>query len=163
MQFLLNQLQRFSSREQILLAIGVPVTMLLLMYLLFSIPLQDKQQQLQEQLRQETNFTSWFRQNQQQWQGNRGQTFNWQNQSLASLIESTVRQRGLAGWQSRIYQNRDEQMVISFNDIPYSQLSQWLTYLQNQYQVEISSAKLNPSRDKGIINAEVTLAKPTDE
>ena len=158
-QDIIDYFESLTIREQLILAIGIPIATLSVIFILGTQPLWDQQQILKQQLQSEQTFNQWFRQNQRTLKNNTIQ-FDWQNQSLPSLIESSVRQDGLTAWQSRIYQNREEQMVVSFNEVPFKKLAAWLNRLQSKYQVVIVSARFNDTKEAGIINAELTLGKP---
>lgn len=160
LQEIIDFFEAREPREQILLLVGVPIIVLLMIYITAIKPSLDRHAELLINLNTEVEFNHWFKQNQSLLTKNSQNSFDWKNKSLPSLIETSINQRGLNTWQKRIFQNRDSQMVVSFKNIPYSKLSTWLSILQLQYRVKIIDASLKATKQKGIVDSQIILSNP---
>lgn len=71
-----------------------------------------------------------------------------EKQNLSQLISSTAKRRQIDI--SRI-QGKQDSVNLLINQIEFNEFVQWMTTLQNQYQVQILSADLSRDRVQGMI------------
>lgn len=149
-------------REQILLIFGTPIIIILLFYLAIWEPVFAHNNKLKKQLANEQRFAQWFQQQSQRISGT-DKVFNWQSNNLPSVVEKTLDEFYLTPWQKRIFQNQRQETVVTFANIPYKKLIDWIRELNFKYQVVFRSLNLNQVETLGNVDAKLTLSTTHDK
>lgn len=148
-------------REQILLMVGLPIILILLFYIAIWQPIYESNQKAKQQLANEQRFNHWFNQQTSTLSKN-DKTFDWTSNNLPSVVEKTLEEFALNPWKKRIFQNQQQETIVTFDNIPYQNLIAWIKKLNFEYQVVLRNVNISATQSPAKVNAKLTLATTHD-
>ena len=144
-----------TDREQRIVAIGLPIGIILGFYMVVWEPAIEKNGVLTQRAQAERTLNVWLNQQAHQYASKSKQT---ENLSLASVVETSLREKGLSAYTARIHKDSQENTVIQFNAIPYEDFINWLLDVQQQYAVILHAATIQRLERKGVVDVSITFA-----
>lgn len=79
--------------------------------------------------------------------------------SMVVLVDKTSRAHGLAGAFTRTRPDGADGISVSFQDVPFDALLDWLVALKASYGVAVESATFASSRGPGLVSGQVLLRR----
>lgn len=129
--------QQLLPRERLLITVGGGVFCIFLIYQFVFVALDDYRQQLIRNTESEYELREWMRSSVfelQQAQA-RGDTVALLEQSLLSVIEQSLRQDEIGAALSQIGLAADDSVRISFAEVPFDSLIEWITQISSNMGV----------------------------
>jgi general secretion pathway protein M len=80
-------------------------------------------------------------------------------QSLVLVIDQTTRSSGLAQHLKRNQPDGADSIRLRFENAPFDNLVTWLSTLQNQHGMSVTSANIDASPQPGRVNCNLTVAR----
>ena len=148
-----------TPREQTLLGAGLAVLLFLLVYLAVWEPLQRNLQTSQAQVEQLQADLAWMQAAAARRPGAQSTSSPATGESLASLIEQSVRRAELADRVKRIEARSREDVQIVFEAAPFDDLLLWLEALARQNAVRVAQASVDATPQAGLVNARLVLQR----
>ena len=136
--------QQRDLREQWVLGIGVVATLLLLLFALLWLPLQQQGEQLSKQINAQSQLHQWMQKAAQQvtYLKNR-QTMQPKPQgSLLYLLDKSLKNSRLNDIDKRINPKDEQRVLVQFDQVSFDDLLKWLTQLQAKYQIQVESIQI---------------------
>lgn len=82
------------------------------------------------------------------------------DQSLVLVIDQTTRTSGLAQYLKRNQPDGSSSIRLRFENAPFDTLVAWLSGLQQQQGMSVTSANIDGAAEPGRVNCNLTLARP---
>jgi len=148
-------------RERHTLVIGAIVLGLLLGYFFFLDPLLIQRQQLHNINQSQQKTLDWvqsaaFEIQQLRTQSNQPQALTL-NQSLFSLIDTSLQKTNLHKLNKRIEPRKDTEVRVNFEQVGFSELIKWLAELENQYGIKVLLMTAEPLKQPNQVKVRMTL------
>ena len=157
--------QGLGSREQLLVAAGAGILVLLLLYSLIWAPLGEGYQTMKTRVEAQRDTAQWMAQGAQTLQqlkrtrapGARSLG----GRSLLATADSTARSNGLGPALKRVEPEGSRNVRVWLEGASFDRVMQWLGALSTTYGIETDSASIERVADQaGRINARLTLQAP---
>lgn len=150
-------------REQLMVALAGLVLVLAMSYVLVWEPLQKSIRTRQQQVLTLRDDLQWMQQAVRQLPASTAipatqanSTNTGTHNSVASLLEQSVRKQNLQDYVDAINSRPDNNANISFKAVPFDQLIRWLDVLSQRYALEISQLSLDQTIARsGAVNARI--------
>ena len=156
MEKIFSWFKGLQQREQVILAGGAPLVVILLGYLWFWEPAMIERTKAQSQLQKERSFNQWLNQNAIELLSDRKGLTN--QQSLATLVETTLLERSLSGYTQRIFKDSNDNTVVQLKEIPYLDFNDWIVSLQIEYSVTLLDAVITATERSGYVDVRLTMS-----
>jgi type II secretory pathway component PulM len=78
-----------------------------------------------------------------------------QGQTLVVLINASAKEHGIALTRSR--EDGPNGVQISFANLPFDMLADWLVMLETQSSITVDSASFTSAKQKGVVNGQILL------
>lgn len=139
-----------SEREQKMVLASAVVVLIALVYFLLWQPLASEMETKQQALERAEQTLSWVENSSSKLiiAGVGGNKKSSRKSDLSQLINRTAKRYQVNI--SRI-QSRDGRVDVWINRVEFKQFVDWLTKLENQYQVHIENVDINRGKEKGLI------------
>lgn len=157
--------QKLSQREKRLILITILTVGLASLYFFFYQPIINSSQNLTSQIDDASNLYDWITQQtvtlkQLNAQNPSNLSPVNQNETLFTLIESTLRNTNIAPEASQISSNNPNTVNIQFSNISFDQLINWIATLDNDYKISVTQAIINRiDQAPGQVQASVNLTR----
>lgn len=79
------------------------------------------------------------------------------SQPVSLLVETSAANAGLKPYLSKLESTSDKGARVTIDAAPFNQMLLWLSTLQTQYGITVSSANLDRDEKPGAVNARMTL------
>jgi len=150
--------QNLTQREQRLVMAGAALIGLTLLWQLVWKPLVGQQQFLQDELATAQQINTTLQQRHTTQQGSASAAPDTSG-NLHSTVTSTLKQYQLDG-RGVSSEEKDEHTVrLKLEAKPFDQLVQFLSTMERQHAAHASSMTLTPTKDAGLVDAEITLER----
>lgn len=149
-----------SPREQYILAGGMGVLLLVLLWLLVWEPLNQEHGEYQAKIEQQQLILLQLQQLAAEADllgSGAGKVNSRGDQSLLSLADRTVRAAGLAGSLRRIEPDGDQRVRLWLQQAPFDSLVKWLQALAGDHGVHVFAANIDLGESTGLVVADITL------
>jgi len=154
-------LNYLTSRDRRVLLIGIIILSLTLIYFIGLEPFIESHQQLKNKVLAEQKNLLWMQQAATEVQRLRQQavplTAKSSSQSLFALIDTSIAQSSLNKINKRIEPKNEQELHISFDEVSFTQLIQWLAQLYQQYQIQVSMILLERQQRPDTVKSHITL------
>ncbi len=150
-----------APREQMLVALAGVLTVVVLIYLGVWLPLDRANDRLETQVESQRELVTDLRQLRGRISApSAGSAASAPGgQSLVVVVDSTVRQRGLGTTLKRSRPLDGDSIQVSFENVAFDALVEWLGQLGSQHGIEIGSASFSNRAEPGRVDATLTLER----
>ena len=148
-----------TPREQGLVAVGFALILLLFGYLAVWEPLQKRQQSSRTQVEQLRTDLTWMQATAARWPSTQAADSPATGESLASIIEQSVRRAGLTNRVKRIEARSRGDVQIVFEAVSFDDMLRWLSTLAQQNGVSVAQASVDATPQSGLVNARLVLQR----
>lgn len=154
-----NALQK---RERNIVIGGAISFIVMMFYLIIWEPITSNYEQQQLSNQSQRQLYSWMKQaaNEIQMIKASGGSFasRFRNQSISSLADRSATTTGVKPYINKIDQSKDG-VKVNLKQASFDMLVNWLTDLENKYGIIASRIKIEKSKVKGAVNADITLER----
>ncbi|HZX24367.1 MAG TPA: type II secretion system protein M [Woeseiaceae bacterium] len=150
-----------APREQMLVALAGALTIVVVIYLAVWLPLDRANDRLENQVASQRELVTDLRQLRGRLPSpsGGGAASAPGGQSLVVVVDSTVRQRGLGTTLKRSRPLDGDSIQVSFENVAFDALVEWLGQLGSQHGIEIGSASFSNRAEPGRVDATLTLER----
>ncbi len=154
-------LASLESRERMMLAAGVALLALLLIYVLVLAPIRSGYHSLQKSVTEQQATVAWMQESAQAIQRLRssggGAVKGLGGSSLLAVTDATARAAGLGPALKRVEPEGGDSVRVWLEGAPFDVFIKWLGTLGNQHGVTASSVSLERNEAAGRVDARLTL------
>lgn len=156
-------LQTLEQRERHIVISGAIALVIMLFYLAVWDPVISKFEQQQLQLDSQRQLHNWMKNASSEIRSIKSSGGNniakYRNQSISSLADRSATTSGIKPFIEKIDQNK-KGVKIRLKQANFDRIVIWLTDLENKYGIYASKVKVEKSKIKGAVNAQITLERP---
>lgn len=152
-----------SLREKQIISAGALAVVIFLLYLILWLPLSNRVVNLREQIVRDQKLLLWMRDANQRIQDveknlqNKKPTES--NASLLNIIQKQINKSTFVSSLNQLKQAENDSVQLSFNNVDFDRLIQWLTELWQQQGIVISQMSVTASGTPGVVNTDFILKK----
>lgn len=148
-------------REKQTVSLGALALVFLLLYLIIWVPFSNKLDSMRSKIKHDQQLLSWMKETHTRIQSTEKQQQKKNTipsgTSLLSLIQHKINQTTLVSNLSQLRQSENDSVQLSFNNVDFDKLIEWLTQLWQQQGVTISQMTVTASTTPGLVTTEMTL------
>lgn len=149
--------QNLNERERWMVAAAVTTTILYLFYLLVYSPLTAAVSSRSKQLIEKTETLRWMQDvNQQNRINKTKQTLS--KGKLLSVIATQLKAQRFKQFPYQLQQTGQSDIQITFNQVPYNEVLQWLWSLNENYSLTLKQVSVDKTATPGIVKLVLVLA-----
>lgn len=160
---LLARYRELLPREQLIVAIGLVVVGILLIYSLLWAPFSLARSRQATALAAERDMAQRLETIAGVVQRARSQgigAIQGQGQSLLTLVDTAAREPQLGKTPSRMQPEGEKEVKVWFEDVGFDALSRWIASLESRYGVAVVNAEFEKRSTPGVVNARLTVVRP---
>ena len=160
MQLIPDYLENLSARERWLIFGGGGILLLIIVYLYIWQPFSHSVTQLRSQAKADKELLAWMRPAVNKVKALKAQgaiAMVKPGQSLLVIANQSTQAIGLASYVSQIQQSNTNEVSMTFAEVPFDNLVNWLETLWKKYGIKISQLTITPLKTQGLVHAQLTL------
>lgn len=148
-------------REKQTMSLGAFALILLLFYLIIWSPLNYKLDNLRNKIKHDQQLLTWMKDANNRMQAAEKQQTQKNSlpsgTSLLSLVQHKLNQTPLVSSLGQLRQAENDSVQLSFTNVDFDKMIEWLTQLWQQQGVTISQINITASNTAGLVNADMIL------
>ncbi|MDM8564373.1 type II secretion system protein M [Candidatus Halobeggiatoa sp. HSG11] len=148
-------IEQLSSSERKTIIWGVIIVITASVYFLMWEPFTANYKQLQNIVAAQKDNLSWMQNAAAEVQSLRGRVSAPKN--LLSLIDTSIRNNNLNKIDKRIEPKGKQEVLVSFSNVSFTELVQWLSKLYNQHKVQITAINIEHKLAPDQVAVKLTL------
>lgn len=160
---LLERYRELQPRERVMVAAGVVVVLLTLIYLVLWEPAAHARSRQQAALADERALAERLETIGAAVQKARASgiaAVQGREQSLLTLIDQQGKSTELGKPPARLQPEGESEVKVWFEDVPFDNLVRWMVALETRYGVQIVGAEIERRAAAGLVNARLTVIRP---
>jgi general secretion pathway protein M len=152
-----------SIREKQIVSAGALGVVIFLVYLIIWLPLSNRVANLREQIVRDQKSLLWMRDADQRIQDVEKNSQNKKSTdsgiSLLTIVQKQINKSNFVSSLNQLRQAENDSVELSFNNVDFDRLIQWLTELWQQQGIVITQMSVTASGTAGVVNTEFVLRK----
>ena len=148
-------------REKQTVVLGALVVGILIIYLALLSPLNNKVNNMREQIRHDQELLGWMQQTDKQIQAlaktSQPAPTAHATGSLLSIVQKQINRTPLVSSLKQLHQGENDSVQMSFQQVDFDQLMAWLIQLSQQQGLIVSQMSVTPSTSPGIVATDLVL------